>query len=395
VLGVLAVLDALAHRGADLPHERQVDRERLVQALENGDSLLTLDDLPDEIAGERAKHEHVHHAHLETPSLPQVVHHRFGRGDHASLTHDEVVRVVGPVRHHSVVATTGERVELLEGLLGQSLDMIEEKRPLSRHALHVRVLVLDQTGHQRVVHVPQQRDAPAGFAVDDLLRRGRGVDDVIGSPQVLGDELTFRHQHRLDEVGGQETVLGNDPGSECKLGDPMGDDVQIRRSLSVLGEHLEEANIVDAVVVVMSRVHVEGGLGHGSCADIQDVSQPLAHRCIERLVHVGDTLAGREVRRTHARHGHACRHRRRGVLAFGLDEDQRTPGDVDVSSRSGLGPVFAHLSRGRDRVGPGRIARFALAHDDGAVAVQCGPGTGVFEVASPLFPVALVLFTEA
>ena len=237
--------------------------------------------MADQIAGERAEHEHVHHAHLETPGLPEVIHHRFGRGDHAALSDDEVVRVVGPVRHHPVVATTGERVELIERLFGQRLDVIEEERPLRRHALHVRILVLDQTGHHRIVHVPQQRDAPTGFTVDDLLRRGGRVDDVIGSPEVLGDELPLRYQHRLDEVGGEETVLGNDPGRECQLSHPVGDDVQVCRSLSIFGEHLEEARIVDAVVVVVPGVHVEGGLGHGPCTDVQDVGQPLAHRRIE------------------------------------------------------------------------------------------------------------------
>ena len=175
----------------------------------------------------------------------------------------------------------------------------------------------------------------------------------------------------------------------------MTDDVQIRRRLSVLGEHLEEARIVDAVVVVVSGVHVEGGLGHRPGTYIQNVGQPLAHRRIERLVHVGDALAGREVRRTHPRHGHARGDRRCRVLALGLNEDQRTPGDIDMSGRSGLGPVLAHLGRGRDRVGAGGIARFALTHDDRAVAVQCGTGTGVLEVTFPLFPLGLVLFTEA
>jgi hypothetical protein len=97
----------------------------------------------DEIAGERAEHQHVHHTHLETPGLPEVVHHRFSRGDHAALSDDEVVRVVRLVRHHPVIATTGERVELVERLFGQSLDVIEEEWPLRRHALHVRILVLD------------------------------------------------------------------------------------------------------------------------------------------------------------------------------------------------------------------------------------------------------------
>jgi hypothetical protein len=59
------------------------------------------------------------------------------------------------------VATAGERRELLEGLVGQRLDVVEEERPLRGHALHVGVLVLHQAGHDRVVDVPQLRDAAA------------------------------------------------------------------------------------------------------------------------------------------------------------------------------------------------------------------------------------------
>ena len=63
-------------------------------------------------------------------------------------------------------------------------------------------------------------------------------------------------------------------------------------------------------------------------------------------------------------------HRGGGVLALGLDEDQRPAGDVDVAGGRGLGPVLAHLGRGRDRVGAGGVGRLALAHDDGGVAVH-------------------------
>jgi hypothetical protein len=54
-------------------------------------------------------------------------------------------------------------------------------------------------------------------------------------------------------------------------------------------------------------------------------------------------------------HGQAGGHRGGGVLALGLDEDQRPVGDVEVPRRRGLGPVFAHLRRRRDRVGTGGV----------------------------------------
>ncbi len=174
------------------------------------------------------------------------------------------------------------------------------------------------------------------------------------------------------------------PGVQRQLGDAVGDDVEIGRRLHVLGEQLEEAGVVDAVVVVVPGVHVEGRLGHRPRADVEHVGQALADRRVERLVHVGDALPGGEVRGAQAGHRKARGDRGGGVLALGLDEDQRPAGDVDVSGGCGFRPVFAHLGRGRDRVGAGGVARLALALDDRGVAVHRSARPGVFEIAALL-----------
>ena len=191
-----------------------------------------------------------------------------------------------------------------------------------------------------------------------------------GPPQVLGDQLPLRHQQGLDQVGGEETVLGHDARGQRQLGDAVGDDVEVRRLLGVGGEQLEEAGVVDAVVVVVAGVHVQGRLGHGAGADVEHVGQALAHRGVERLVHVGDALAGGKVGRPQPGHGQARGHRGRGVLALRFNEDQRPPGDVDVALGRGLGPVLAHLGGGGDGIGPGGVAGLALAHDDRGIAVH-------------------------
>ena len=112
---------------------------------------------------------------------------------------------------------------------------------------------------------------------------------------------------RLDQVRGQEAVLGDDARGQRQLGDAVGDDVQVGRGLGVLGEDLEEAGVVDAVVVVVPGVDVERRLGHGPRADVEHVGQPLADRRVERLVHVGDALPGGEVGRAQAGHRQARR----------------------------------------------------------------------------------------
>ncbi len=369
----------LAQGRADLAHQRQVDGQRLVEALEYRDALLALDHPADLVRRERPEHHHVDDADLDAARLAQVVGDRLGRRDHAALAEDQVLGVLDRRGDHPVVAPAGQRVELLERARRQLGDVVEEERPLGGDALHVGVLVLYQARHHRVVDVPQLRDAAARVAVDDPLGRRGGLDDVLRLAQGLGDHLALGHQHRLDQVRGQEAVLSDRAGGQRQLGDAVGDDVQVGRRLGVLGEELEEAGVVDAVVVVVPGVHVERRLGHRPRADVEHVGQPLADRRVERLVHVGDALARREVRGAQAGHRHAGGDRGGGVLALGLDEDQRAAGDVDVALGRVLRPVLAHLGRGRDRVGAGGVGRLALAHDDGGVAVHGGAHAGVLE----------------
>ncbi len=379
------VLQALAQRGADLAHDRQVDGQRLVGALQHRHALLALEHPAQQVAREGPEHDEVDHAHLHAALLAQPVGDRLGGRDQAALAEDQVIGVVSTVGHDPFVSAPGELVELFEGLVRQRLDVVEEVRPLRGHALHVGILVLHRAGQHGIVHRPQFRDAAALVAVDDPLRRSRGVDDVVGTAEVLGDQLALGHHQRLDQVRGQEAVLGHDTRGQRQLGDAVRHDVQVGHALCVLGHHLEEARVVNAVVVVMARVHVQRGLGHGPAADIQNIGQALADRCVQVLVHVGDALSRREVGGAQTGHRHAGGDGCRGMLAFRLDEDQRPAGDVDVPRRGRLGPEFAHLRGGRDRVGPGAVGRLALAHDDGGVAVHRRAHAGILETFCLLF----------
>ena len=369
-LRIAPVLEAAADDGADLAHQGQVGRQRLVEALEHRHALATLQHLPEQIRRERPEHHQVDDANLDAAGLAQVVGDGFGRGHDTPLAEDQVVGVVGAVAHDPGVGPAGESVELAERPVGEPLDVVEEEGALRGDALHVSVLVLDQAGHHRVVDVPEQRDPPPGVAVEDALRRHRHLDDILGEPEILANQLALGDVERLDEVGRQEAVLGDDAGIEGELGNAVGDDVQVGRRLHVLGEKLEEAGVVDAVIVVVAGVHVQGRLGHRPRPDVEDVGQALADRRVQRLVHVRDPLAGGEIGRSQPGHREAGGHRRGGVLALRLDEDQRPAGDVDVSGGRRFRPVFAHLGRRGDRVGAGGVTRVALALDDRRVAVH-------------------------
>ena len=179
-LGVAAVLEAAGDDGADLAHQRQVDRQRLVEALEHRDALAALQDPAEEVGRERPEHHEIDDADLDAARLAQIVGDRLGGGDDAALAEDQVVGVLGAVAHDAGVGPPGEGAELLERPVGEPLHMVEEEGALRGDALHVRVLVLHQARHHRVVDVPEQRNAPPGVAVEDALRRRRRLDDVLG-----------------------------------------------------------------------------------------------------------------------------------------------------------------------------------------------------------------------
>ena len=62
---------------------------------------------------------------------------------------------------------------------------------------------------------------------------------------------------QLDHVAREESVLRDDAGVERELRDAVRDEVEVRALLHVLGEELEEPGVVDGVIVVVARVHVE------------------------------------------------------------------------------------------------------------------------------------------
>ena len=152
-------------------------------------------------------------------------------------------------------------------------------------------------------------------------------------------------------------------------------------SCTFLAKSWKEARVVDRVVVVVSRVHVERVLGHGPAGDVEHVGQSLAHGRIERLVHVGDALAAREVGRAEPRHAHPGHHAGGGVLALGLEEDQAAAVHVRRACGNRGGPALSHLGGGGDGIGAGRLAGGRLRADHGPTAIVGGEDPRVLHFA--------------
>ena len=368
--GGAVVLLALRQRGPDLAQERLIYRQGLIAPLEHRHALLSTEHLADQIGRERTEHHDVHHTDLETALLPQVVGHGLRVGDDRPLTDEDVLGVVEPVAHHPGVPAAGQFGVLLERLVRELLHVVEIEWPLRRHALHVRVLVLHRAQQGRVIQVEHLRDSSPGLAEGQHLPRGRRLDDVRRVSEIFLDEIPLGETHRLDHVAREEPVLRHEARIEAQLGDPVRDQRQVCGALYVLGEQLEEPGVVHGVVVVMTRVHVERVLGHGARRNVQHVREALAYCGVQRLVHIGDALAAREVGGPEPGHAHSGRDRRCGMLALRLEEQEPSAVHVGLARGIGGGPALAHLGRRGDRVRSGALAGGDLHFDHRRAAVH-------------------------
>ena len=376
---VAPVLDAFGDGGTHFAHQRQIFRQRLVGTLQHRHALFALEQLAQQVAGKGAEHSEIDHADLDLARLAQPVGNDCRLHRHAALADDEVVGIVAAVLTDALIAATGEPVELGHALFHQRRDVLEEIRALCGDRLHVTVLIGDHAGLHRIVHVPQLRHAAAGVAVQDALRRGGGVDDVVRVAEELRHQFFFRHQYGLDQVRGEEAVLRHHRRRQCQLGGFARDQVEIGRFLRVLRHHLDEAGVVGAVIIVVRAMHVERILGDRAAAHVQHVRQAFADRGVERFVHEGHALRGGEIHRAHPGHRQPRSDPGGGVFRFRFDEDERPAGRVQMPGGDRFRPVFAHLRRRRDRVGAGAVGGFAFHQDDRGVAVDRVAHPGIFE----------------
>ncbi len=171
-------------------------------------------------------------------------------------------------------------------------------------------------------------------------------------------------------MGGEKAVHRRHRRGQRQLGGLARDQIEVGGFLRALGEHLDEAGIVGAVVIVVSAMHIERGLGNRAATQVEHVRQALANSGVQRFVHESHALGGGEIHGTQTGHRHAGSHPSGGVLRFRLDENQRPSSLIDVPVGNRLRPVFAHLRRRRDRVGAGGIGRLTLDVNDGGIAVH-------------------------
>ncbi len=384
------VFHRLRHRGPHLADDGQIHRQRLIRTLQHRHRLLPLQQTGDQVGRERPEHRQVEDADLEAPAVTQVIGDGLGVPHQRALPQNHVFGVIEPVARGTRIAAAGEGVELLHRLVGQLRQVVEEERPLGRDALGVAVLVLYHSDHGGVVEIEHLGNPAPLITEHHALSGSRRFDDIRGVPEVFLDQLALRKHDRLDYVAGEEAVLSANAGVQRQLGDPVRDQIEVGDLLNVLCEELEESRVVDRMIIVVPRVHVQRVLGHRPASDVEHIRQPLTHGRVERLVHVGDALATREVGGAQTRHAHPGGDGRGRVLALGLEEDELPAVHVQHPGCHGGCPTLTHLGRWGDRIGTGTFACRGLHRHDGLAPVHRHTGAGIlgrhrFRFLSPQF----------
>ena len=171
-------------------------------------------------------------------ALANVVDGCFCRFDHATGTDERVFRIVQPIRHDDIVTTTREtRILIHYGFqCGQDAIVV---LALGDLALHVTVLVLNHSRHQRDPRI-EQRPRPFRRMSDELLHQFR-----------------FRQPYIFDRVSCEKTILHVKERSFGFFRGAAADQCQIARFLCVPGHQNAPAAVRNTVYVVMSGMHVQ------------------------------------------------------------------------------------------------------------------------------------------
>ena len=209
--------------------------------------------------------------------------------------------------------------------------MLTEVVPPGHHAVHVMLLILHRAKQRRVLQVHHLRYATAGGAEQFALRRGGAGDEVIGSAEVLAQQLRLRGQVHALTVRGEHAVLDVHAGVERLLAHLAQDDGLIGGLLCVTRHEHDPPGVECRVDVVVRAVHIERMLGEGAGTHLQHHGGELAGGMVVLLHRVHDALAAGEVHRAPPGDGEGRGSPLRGMLAFGFGGDLLLPPDVQFT----------------------------------------------------------------
>jgi hypothetical protein len=279
---------------------------------------------------------------------------------HRAHADDRDVGVVHAPGIEKSVAAAGEERELRERVLESSRDAVGEDA-LRHAALHVALLVLHRAGEDRLRRIEQAREP-----------RRRRADEAF-------HELGLGEAHALDRVRRDESVLHVEERRLRVLRRPACDQREVGRLLRVARKEHPPPAVAHGHHVVVTAVDVQRLRGQCARADVEDDRQALAGDHVQDLFHEHEALAAGEVRDPAPGDREPLAHRRRGVLALRLEEQQRIAPEVLHPVHDRRVVAAAHGGRAGDRVSPGGLADLDLDVHDGFSAVARGRDAGVLE----------------
>ncbi len=146
------------------------------------------------------------------------------------------------------------------------------KLALSHLALHVGILVLNRSAHDRIRGIHKIRN-----------RIGRCL-------QIILHELRLRQSDRFHGMGGQEAVLNIQKRSRAVFSRSPRNEAKVRRFLRVPGEEHAPPAVNHAHDIVMTGVNIERMNRQRASADIENRGKSLASDRIQNFLHQQEAL---------------------------------------------------------------------------------------------------------
>ena len=203
--------------------------------------------------------------------LADVVHHGLSGFDHASGSDDGVIGIFQPVGHYNIVFAARQAGKVIHHCLERRQDAIVESA-LGDLALHVAVLVLHDSRHQRNSRV-KQRPGALGRMPDELPHQFR-----------LGK------LHIFNRVRGEKAVLNIEKRSFGFLCGATANQGEVAGFLRVPGKQDAPAAVRHTINVIVTRMDVQGLRCERPSSNVEDNGKALARDRIENFLHQDQSL---------------------------------------------------------------------------------------------------------
>ena len=287
-------------------------RHGIIHALEYRERLHVFERVNDLGTRKRPETCHVYGSNLDPHMLPNPIHRDFGCIDERAHADNGVFSVIHPIRFNDFIGTTGQLCIIVH----RTFDRVQHTiiiKTLSNFTLHVAVLILDHTRHDRIVGIKK------------IVQRISRISYEIFH------QLFFRQQNVFHRMCRQKTVLNVKKWRRTFFSRSSSDQSEIGSALRISGEQHAPSHIFDSHHVVMTGMHIEALAGQRPCPDVKNHRKSLAADRIQDFFHQNETLTGREIRYPASCQCKSLTNSGGAVFALGLEKLQSLSPKVGFS----------------------------------------------------------------